>query len=339
MELYAGIDLHSNNNYLCIINQEDQRLHEVKLQNNIKLVLRELVPFQKDLKGIVVESTYNWYWLIDGLEEAKYRVHLANPAKNTQYSGLKNTNDKYDAFWLAHLKRLGLLAEGYIYPKEERGVRDLMRKRSQLVHFSTANILSFQNLYSRNSGSSISGNAIKQLLITEIPFLASDPNLVMAMECNWGLVQYLKEQIGQLEKSILSQVKLRPEFQHLLSIEGVGKILALTIMLETGDIGRFESVGDFASYSRGVPTLKSSNGKKKGEGNRKNGNKYLAWAFVEAAHFFIRYNSEAKRFYQKKAQKTKQVVAIKALAHKLARASYFIMRDQVDFDPSKLFKS
>ena len=109
-------------------------------------------------------------------------------------------------------------------------------------------------------------------------------------------------------------------------------------MLETGDIRRFESAGNFVSYCRCVPSLKTSNGKKKGEGNRKNGNKYLAWAFVEAANFFKRHNSEAHRFYQKKAQKTKQVVAIKALAHKLARASYFMMRDQVDFDPSKLFK-
>ena len=102
-------------------------------------------------------------------------------------------------------------------------------------------------------------------------------------------------------------------------------------MLETGDIRRFKSVGNFASYCRCVPSKKSSNGKKKREGNRKNGNKYLAWAFVEAANFFKRHHSEANRFYQKKAQRTKEVVAIKALAHKLARASYFIMRDQVDF--------
>lgn len=314
-------------------------MHEVKLKNRIDAVLRELSPYQKDLKGIVVESTYNWYWLIDGLEEAKYKVHLANTAKNARYSGLKNTNDKYDAFWLAHLKRLGILAEGYIYPKKERAVRDLMRKRSQMVHFSTANILSFQNLYTRNSGLSMSGNCVKQLSLQDISALAEEPHLALAMECNLGLVLYLKEEIKKLEKVILAQAKLRPEFKLLMSIEGVGKILALTMMLETGDIGRFMNVGDYASYCRCVPSLSTSNGKKKGEGNRKNGNKYLAWAFVEAAHFLIRNNSEAKRFYNKKSQKTLQVVAIKALAHKLARASFFIMRDQVEFDPKKLFKS
>ena len=203
-KLYAGIDLHSNNNYLCLINQRDQRVHEVKLKNDLQRVVFELKPFQRDLEGIVVESTYNWYWLIDGLMDAGYRVHLANPAKNFQYSGLKNTNDKYDVFWLARLLRLGLLAEGYIYPKEDRPVRDLLRKRSQLVHFRTANILSIQNLYNRNRGASIASNAIKQLSVEEIPLLAGNLDLALAMECNLVVIHTLKEKIEQLEKSILS---------------------------------------------------------------------------------------------------------------------------------------
>ena len=118
---------------------------------------------------------------------------------------------------------------------------------------------------------------------------------------------------------------------------GIGEILALTIMLETGDIRRFASVGNFASYCRCVGSQKISNGKKKGKGNTKNGNKYLAWAFVEAAHFAIRYNAKIKSFYQRKKAKTKMVVALKAVAHKLCRACYYIMRDQVAFDVSKAF--
>jgi transposase len=80
-----------------------------------------------------------------------------------------------------------------------------------------------------------------------------------------------------------------------------------------------------------------SNGKKKGENNRKNGNKYLAWAYVEAANFAIRYHDPVKRFYQRKKAKTNGVVAIKAVAHKLARASYYVMRDRVAFDVNKAF--
>ena len=133
------------------------------------------------------------------------------------------------------------------------------------------------------------------------------------------------------------QAKLDPRYRYLLSIGGIGPILALTIMLETGNIERFLKVGNFTSYCRCVGSEKLSNGKKKGKGNTKNGNKYLSWAFVEAANFAIRFNDQAKRFYQRKMAKRNRVVAIKAVAHKLARASYYVMRDQVPFDSAKLF--
>ena len=114
--------------------------------------------------------------------------------------------------------------------------------------------------------------------------------------------------------------------------------MGLTIMLEVGDIGRFFKVGNYSSYCRCVDSKRLSNGKKKGENNKKNGNKYLAWAYVEAAHFAIRYIPKAQRFYQQKMAKTNGAVATKALANKLARASYFVMRDQVPFDEDMLFR-
>ncbi len=147
----------------------------------------------------------------------------------------------------------------------------------------------------------------------------------------------LTEQIKVVEQAVLRQVKLDPRYVCLLSIDGIGKILALTIMLETGALERFTKVGNYTSYCRCVGSEKLSNGKKKGKGNTKNGNKYLAWAYVEAANFAIRYNERAKRFYQRKAAKRNRVVALKAVAHKLARASYYVMRDQVPFDSEKLF--
>ena len=121
------------------------------------------------------------------------------------------------------------------------------------------------------------------------------------------------------------------------TVPGIGEILALTIMLETGDIRRFASVGNFASYCRCVGSQKISNGKKKGQGNTKNGNKYLAWAFIEAANFAIRFSGTINGFYQRKKAKTKGVVALKAVAHKLCRACYYIMRDQVPFNITKAF--
>jgi len=124
MRLYAGIDLHSNNNFIGIIDEQDQRLFQKRLPNQIETVLQNLEPFKESLESIVIESTYNWYWIVDGLEKKGYKVSLANPSAIKQYEGLKHTDDKWDSFWLAHMKRLNILPEGYIYPKEERHMRD-----------------------------------------------------------------------------------------------------------------------------------------------------------------------------------------------------------------------
>jgi transposase len=229
------------------------------------------------------------------------------------------------------------LPQGYIYPKEERAVRDLLRKRSQLVRQKTANGLSIENLLARATGNALSGNRIKQLIEAEVERLVPGLEVALAVKSNLAVMQCLEEQIESLECVVLARVKLREAFRPLLTVSGIGQILGMTIMLETGDISRFASVGHFASYCRCVASKKVSNGKRKGEGNGKNGNKYLAWAFVEAANFAVRYNARVRRFYQRKQAKTNGVVAIKAVAHKLARACYYILRDQVPFEVGKAF--
>jgi len=337
MKLYGGMDLHSTNVVTQLIDEGDKVLYRKKQSCDLDQILKGLEPFKDNIEGIAVESTYNWYWLVDGLMAAGYRVHLVNTAAVKQYEGLRYTDDDSDAFWLAHLLRLGILPTGHIYPKESRGVRDLLRKRGQLVRQRTAHILSIENLYARNSGDRLSCNAIKCLTEEQIQQQFADPNVALAIDSNRILMNALDQQIKVLELALLKQTKLNPRYRKLLTIDGVGEVLALTITLETGDIGRFAQVGNFTSYCRCVGSEKLSNGKKKGQGNSKNGNKYLAWAFVEAANFAIRFNEQAKRFYQRKAAKRNRVVALKAVAHKLARASYYVMRDQVPFDSTKLF--
>jgi transposase len=298
MKVYAGIDLHSSNNYVGIIDENDQRLYQKRLPNRLDHVLEALGPFKESLEGVVVESTYNWYWLVDGLQEEGYRVHLANPSAIKQYEGLKHTDDNWDSFWLAHMKRLNILKEGYIYPKEERPVRDALRRRILFVRHRTSHILSLQSAITRNLGYKMSSRDIK----------------------------------------VKSHMKLKPEFRYLLTMPGIGDILGLTIMLEVGDIRRFPKVSDYSSYCRCVKSVRLSNKKKKGEGNRKNGNKYLAWAYVEAANFAIRSYPEYQSFYNRKKATTNGIVAIKALSNKLARGSYYVMRDRVPYDGKKLFR-
>jgi transposase len=337
MKLYGAIDLHSTNNVTVVIDEQDRVVYQKRLPNDLALILKELSVYQSELEGIVVESTYNWYWLVDGLMEQGYKLHLANTAAIQQYEGLKYTDDHSDARWLAHLLRLGVLPEGYIYPKAERPVRDLLRKRSQLVRQRTMNLLSIQNLLTRNTGRSLSANRVKGLDVQQVDELLPNGDLALAVKANLAVMSSADEQVELLEQTITQRVKLRAQFSFLKTVPGIGEILALTIMLESGDIGRFASVGNYASYCRCVGSQKLSNGKKKGKGNTKNGNKYLAWAFVEAAHFAIRFNSKIKSFDQRKKAKSKAVVAIKAVAHKLCRACYYIIRDRVAFDVSKAF--
>lgn len=337
MEVYGGIDLHSTNNYLGIIDGEDLRLYGERLPNHLAKILLCLEPYKERLEGVVVESTYNWYWLVDGLQEAGYRVHLANPSAIKQYEGLKHRDDRWESFWLAHLLRLNILPEGYIYPKEDRPIRDLLRRRLLFVRHRTSHILSLQSMIHRNLAVRMSGREIKKLKEKDIETLFDSYYLVLAAKNNVAAIEFLKERIQIIEQEAKSQVKLREEFKYLQTIPGIGDILALTIMLEVGDIGRFSKVGNYCSYCRCVKSERRSNEKKKGEGNRKNGNRYLAWSYVEAAHFARRFCPNAQRFHQRKMAKTNTIVATKALSNKLARASYYIMRDRVPYDARKLF--
>ncbi len=337
MEAYAGIDLHSSNNYTAVIDDHDKRLYGKRQPNRLDVVLSALDPFKTDLKGVVVESTYNWYWLVDGLMENGYKMHLANPSAIKQYKGLKHTDDKWDSFWLAHMLRLKILPEGYIYPKEERPLRDLMRRRLLFVKHRTAHILSLQSMITRNLGVKMAVRGINKLMEEDAESLFESPHLVLAAKNNIATIQFLTKRIKIIEGEVRPLINLREGFKYLLTIPGIGDILGFTIMLEVGELSRFPEVGDYSSYCRCVISERLSNGKKKDENNKKNGNKYLSWSYVEAANFIRMHCPKADRFYQRKKAKTNGIVATKALSNKVARASYYVMRDQVPFDEDKLF--
>ena len=338
MRLYAAFDLHGNNNFLAVIDRDGKRIFGKRLLNDREQILEVLRPYQKDLIGIVVESTYNWYWMVDALMEKGYPVHLANPSAIQQYGGLKHTDDEYDSFWLAELLRLGILPEGYIYPQEERPIRDLLRKRGHLVKLRTSLIISLQNIISRNCGIKLNVNEVKALKEDRVhPLLQDNEDLALAGGVSKEAIDFLTRQIRKIERVVEGRIELKGSYGYLLTLPGVGKILALTIMLETGPVSRFAKVGNYVSYCRKVSSRWSSNGKAKGSGNKKNGNRYLAWAFSEAAELARRYYPEPRAYYQRKMQKTNFMVAHSALAHKLARAAYYVMRDQVPFRPEKLF--
>jgi transposase len=236
--------------------------------------------------------------------------------------------------------RLDVLPEGYIYPKEERPIRDLLRKRAHLVRLRTSLILSLQNVVDRNCGMRIKVNDIKRRREDRVaPYFEGSDDLSLTGKVSKEAIDFFTVKILEIERFVEGKLELKKPYPYLLTIPGIGKILGLTIMLETGLVDRFAKVGNYVSYCRKVSTKWVSNDKTKGKGNKKNGNKYLAWAFSEAAEFARRYDEKARAYYNRKMQKTNFMVAHNALAHKLARAAYHIMKDQVPFMPDKLFTS
>ncbi len=338
MKLYVGIDLHAKRSVIVVKDETGNRLACKRVDNDLELVRLVLEPFREEVAAVAVESTFNWYWLVDGLEATGYDVRLANPARMKQYTGLKYADDVTDADWLAEMLRFGILPTGYIYPKEERPLRDLLRRRSRLVRQRTSCILSTLGIMANNTGSRPKANEVKAWTDDELSELFADEHLVLAARANVEVIRCLSEQIETLEKSVLARARLRPEYKVLLTVNGIGKILALTIMYEIGDIERFPSVGNFASYCRLVDSKWLTAEKRKGSGNTKCGNGYLHWAFIEAAHFAGRFNPTVQRFHQRKTRKRKhKMVATGAVAHKLARACYHMLKKQEAFDVGRAF--
>ena len=337
MKIMTGIDLHSNNALCGLMDENGRRVLHKKLPCDLPSILKVLQPYKARIAQVAVESTYNWYWLVDGLEDHGYPVVLANPARMKQYDGLKHTDDVSDAFFLCELMRLGILPTSHLYDRQTRPVRDLLRRRMLLVQLRTSLILSFKSLNERTLGQRVPLGLVKAMSIEEAQARFSAPADRLLGGEQIGLMGQLQESITKLEKHILATTQEWPTFQRVQDVPGIGKILGLTIALETGEPKRFASAGNFASYCRCVKSLRQSNSKKKGENNRKCGNRYLAWAFVEAAHFACRHDVRCRRFYERKKQKTNPVVATKALACKLAKASWHVMHDDAPYDAQRVF--
>jgi transposase len=212
-------------------------------------------------------------------------------------------------------------------------MRDLARKRLRLVSQQTAHILSLESLYNRCLSQRLRASQVRQVE----PEQLEDPYWAQAARSSQHIFESLRAEIHLIEEQLKAVLQPDQQYQILQTIGGVGEVLSFTIWLETGPIERFSQVGNYASYCRCVGSEKTSNQKKKGEGNRKNGNKYLAWAWQEAAAGAIRWQQEARSFYQSKKAKKGAWVAHKALAHKLCRAGYFMLRDQKEYSSARLF--
>jgi transposase len=335
-ELYCGADLHGNNVVLSLCDASGKRVFKRRVKANLNAVNEALDSYWLRIRTVAVESTYNWYWFVDGLRAQGRDVRLANPAKMEQYEGLKNTDDRSDAAWLAEQTRLGILPESYVYPKDTRSVRDALRRRQLFVRQRTKILLSLDSLFSRYGFESPCSEQLKKWGYPDIESLDLDDFSRLQVTTLLESVRNSDALAKQIEAEVLARVKPTVQYQRLQQLPGIGQTLSMVIALESGEFSRFASAGQYASYCRAVKSIRSSNGKKKGRNNGKNGNPYLAWAFIEAATFAVRYYPRIKSWYERKKQRRNVAVAKKALACKLAKATWHVMNGK-DFDETMLF--
>ena len=236
---YCGIDYHSNNCLVSVVDEEDHVVAEKRVPNDRAKIIGLIEPCKAELAGVVVESTFNWYWLVDRLKDAGFTVHLASTNAIKKFDGLEHSGDEADARYLAHLLRLGILPTGTILAPQHRAIRDLARKRMQLVRSRTCHILAVENITARQYGARITSNEVKQLTSEKVDEMPLPKDVGLAVKSNVAVITTLSEQIDLLEKRLLSDMKERPDYALLTSVPGIGKVLATTILLETGPIDRF----------------------------------------------------------------------------------------------------
>jgi len=335
-EYYAGIDLGARSSWLCVVDAKGEKQLNRKVPNDPARILDWLDPFRPSLQ-VVIESTFNWYWIVDLLEDHQIEVKLAHPLYLKAIAYAKVKTDQVDAHTLAQLLRLDYIPEAFIYPRDLRPTRDLLRRRHRLVSWRSdlVRVLHFQ-LISHNV-TTFGRNAIRQLDDRQLRGLLTHPHDRQVGRSILHLIAGLDLEIAELEKQVSASVFRKKPVVLLKTIPGIGKILAATIYFEVGQIHRFASDKAFASYCRLAPTVAQSGGVTRQGRNRKQGNRLLKWAFSEAAQLAIQgYPTIREQFEQLLRRKKKRILVKSILAHKLAVAAFHVLHDETPCQPGFL---
>jgi len=340
MHFYCGIDLSARDSHLCVIDDHQSILLQQKVSNELPRLLDLLTPFRPNLQ-IVVESTFNWYWLVDGLTDLGFDVCLAHTLGLFMITAAKVKTDRRDAFTLAKLLRAGVIPKAYIYPAQTRPVRDLLRRRLHVVRLRAHEYGSLRQLLLREGILSSSRNEINQAEEEDLQEWFSHPLVVLNASQQLERIELLTRQIADLEQTILGLTKENGDYKRLLTIPGIGKILALTIHYEVGEISRFANERQFSSYCRVIPGVaQSGTVNRRGRGS-KQGNHYLKNAFSQAAVAAVRNYPKIRRCYEKQLQRhrggARKLVAYNVIAHKLAVAVYHLLKKEGEYREELLF--
>ena len=339
--IHCGIDLGSKQTQVAIIDDEQHVLSNVRVNNDLPAIREQLEPYRGRVQ-VVAEATFNWYWLIDGLQSAGHPVILAHTAGLAAISAAKVKTDRRDALTLARLLRAGMIPTAYIYPAEHRPTRDLLRHRWDLVAMRATEYRRIRNLLYQNGICDLGLADIKALDEEEVERLLQHPLTQAKALLELERITLFSQQIAAVEAELEAVSDSRPEFALLKDMPGIGTVLALTIMHEIGDISRFADVRQFSSYCRVVPGCADSCASRKHGRNDKSGNPYLKWAFTQAATKAVAHYPRFKTFFERQLRRhggrAKKIVCYAITAHLLAKAAFHVLRTREPFSEETLFK-
>ncbi len=337
---YCGIDLHTKNLYVCIIDHDGEILVHKNIKANADALMRLIKPY---LEGLVigVECMFSWYWIADFCEDNGIDFVLGHALYMKAIHGGKAKNDRIDSLKIATLLRGGMFPLAYVYPRAMRPTRDLMRRRMHMMRKRAELLAHIQNTNSQYNLPKIGKNLRYAFNREGIAERFAHPSSRKSIELDLNLIGFYDEQLGKIEWHINRCAK-EADYQSLMilkSVPGIGPILSLVMLYEIHEIDRFARVQDFISYCRLVKCRKESAGKSYGTSGAKIGNAYLKWAFSEAAVLFLRKNPEARAWLEKMANRHNKAKALSILAQKLARAVYFMLRRNTVFNPKQFLNA
>jgi len=338
-EFNCGIDLHARQMYACVMDRQGKKLLHTNIKgNNFEYFLKRVAPYRHDLT-VVSECTFNWYWLADACFDADIEFVLAHALYLKHIHGGKNKNDRIDSEKLAHLLRANLIPPSYVYPSERRPVRALLRQRVSYV-WERATLKTHLSMNQTAEGlvPAMKGGHNRDVWEERILEQYSNPLHKFAASCDMDMIRAYDSQIAKLEIEIIRQAKkkLGRDYHLLLTVPGVGRVLAMILLFEIDTIGRFPTVKDFLSYSRLVKGSVASAGKIKGLTGGKMGNAYLRWAFGQAALIAKRNHPLLTPYAAKLIAKHGKFKGNAILANKIARAVYFMLENGTAFDAERV---
>lgn len=335
-QYYCGIDLHARSLYVCILDQSNNTLLHKEIPANPEALCRLIEPYRTDLV-IGVECMHCWYWVADFCEDNGITFILGHALYMRAIHGGKTKNDRIDSYKIAALMRGGNFPLAYVYPRAMRATRDLLRRRTHIVRHGAelkAHVVNTTSQYNLppNKVNMKTAGARKQLRST-----FDQPDVQRNIDLDMTILDCYSQELYRLERFIEQQAKQHnPVYlQVLRTVPGIGRVLALTILYEIGDIQRFDSVQKFASYARLVKCKAESAGKSYGTQGNKIGNAHLKWAFSEAAVLYLKGNPKAQRYLQRLQKRMSKAKALSALAHKLGRAVYFMLKNGTVFNEQR----